>query len=152
MLLKKFKLSNVDLLIFKASKEAIKSSIIDFGTYTIKEGPTDVYCLWDGESLAHKSKIFRKSYILTSLNYPSPIITIGDCLTPDKYRGKGLYPKMLRYLITKFSVEHNVYILVDPDNIASIKGIEKAGFQKISRVKAKKFGPFYFQKQVENFA
>ncbi|MCC6265614.1 MAG: GNAT family N-acetyltransferase [Bryobacterales bacterium] len=62
---------------------------------------------------------------------------IYDCWTMAEFRGRGIYPESLRMLLARFSVEGcgTVLIAVDPDNIRSIKGIERAGFLPLKRVK-----------------
>ncbi len=64
-------------------------------------------------------------------------VGIYDCWTMAEFRGRGIYPETLRMLLTRFGEEDygNVLIAVDPDNIRSIKGIERAGFLPLKRVK-----------------
>jgi hypothetical protein len=55
---------------------------------------------------------------------------IFDCYTVPEYRGRGLYPKSLIGMMQKLreAGAKKAWIGVDPDNLASIRGIEKAGF------------------------
>lgn len=64
-------------------------------------------------------------------------VGIYDCWTMAEFRGRGIYPETLRMLLAMFEGEgyRNVLIAVDPDNIRSIKGIERAGFLPLKRVK-----------------
>lgn len=69
-------------------------------------------------------------------NNESPLI--GNCWTDGNYRGNGFYP------FTIFSAAeelfrrnyHRVIISCTSDNIASIKGIEKSGFELVSHIKS----------------
>lgn len=55
---------------------------------------------------------------------------IGPCYTLEKYRGKGYYPLLLKFIMGQ-SKNRTFYMIVDKKNIASIRGIEKAEFKKI---------------------
>ena len=66
---------------------------------------------------------------------------IGPCLTLEEYRGNGFYPLLLSYIIKK-NVDKDFYMIVDENNIASIKGVKKAGFEEFARGKKNKFGRY----------
>ncbi len=76
------------------------------------------------------------------------MILIGDCYTNNKYRGKGIYPTVIRRVLKQFIPKNNVYMLVSPENIPSIRGIEKAGLQLIGRLKCLRIGPVFLQKKI----
>ncbi|MDN3204735.1 hypothetical protein [Algoriphagus sediminis] len=148
-LLSKIRPYQVDLLVFKVPESLNpESAILPF---PVTEKAKDVFVFEDKGKQAHKSKIFRGSRILKSFGYKTPILCIGDCETPEEYRGKSLYPKMLRYLYTKFQNEAEIFILVAPNNMASIRGIEKSGAKKDARIKCLKIGPIYLNKEIERF-
>ncbi len=119
--------------------------------FEIQQTDTDIFIFSDKGQTAHKSKVFRGSRILRSFGYKSDMICIGDCETPEAYRGQGLYPKMLRYLYTKFGKEFEVYILVTPWNKSSIKGIEKSGAQRKAKIECLKIGPLYLNKRIQRY-
>lgn len=49
--------------------------------------------------------------------------------TLPEYKGKGIYPLLLQYIINdKQSAVRNFWIMHAPENLASKRGIEKAGF------------------------
>lgn len=59
---------------------------------------------------------------------------IGPCYTEPGHRGKGLYPLLLQHIMddkpnTKF------YMIIDENNIASIRGVRKVGFIEIAKGK-----------------
>ena len=45
------------------------------------------------------------------------------------FRGMGYYPLLLKYIQNQY-IDKDIYMIVDEENIPSIKGIEKAGFKK----------------------
>ncbi len=101
------------------------------------------------DGLIHRSRIFFRSNLLNNFNFSGPYLTIGDCLTDDRYRGKGIYPKVIGYLGKRFSEDYQVFILVSPDNSASIRGIEKAGFRYLARLQGLRLAFFYFSKKIK---
>lgn len=149
---KKFKPYKVDLLLFglhKSDKVIVPELKLEF---PITFDPsTSTFFVKDGDFLVHKSKIFKKSLLLKSFGYKQPLMTIGDAFTDNKYRGKGIYPAVLERIVSKHLKDSSLYLLVSPDNIPSIRGIEKAGFSKIARLKCLKIGPIYLNKQKIKF-
>jgi RimJ/RimL family protein N-acetyltransferase len=70
-------------------------------------------------------------------------VGIYDCYTLPAHRGKGIYTDTLVRLLSGAQQEgaRSAFIAVDPENRASIKGIERAGFTaryKLSR--SRRFG------------
>lgn len=67
---------------------------------------------------------------------------IGPCMTTEEYRGLWIYPYVLgicvRALPDGERGEH--YMFVSPDNLSSIRGVEKAGFRVIGHVERRRFG------------
>ncbi|MCS5488987.1 hypothetical protein [Algoriphagus limi] len=98
--------------------------------------------------LIHRSRVFHKSHLLTSFHFPKPFLVIGDCLTDPNYRGMGIYPRTIQYIATTYRLQKQIFILVSKDNISSIKGIEKAGFQFLVRLKGFRFLGFYLKKEI----
>lgn len=67
---------------------------------------------------------------------------IWDCRTAPAERGRGLYPAALREARRLAWTEgaRQLYIDCEPDNLASIKGIERAGFTAIRQISAYRLG------------
>lgn len=82
--------------------------------------------LVDG-NIAHFSYVIPKCYKFPFLERND--YEIGPCYTYPEYRGYGIYPTVLKKIIS--SESGNGFMLVSPDNKSSIKGIEKAGFKMI---------------------
>lgn len=72
---------------------------------------------------------------------PSKGIHLCYCETLPEFRGKGYYPLLLNYIQNDFK-ERELYMIVEHDNYASIKGIEKAGFIKYAEGEKLRNGTF----------
>lgn len=61
---------------------------------------------------------------------------IGNCFTLPAWRGRGLYPRLLVATCQHLAAQGHgrAIITCAPDNLASVRGIEKAGFQRIRTV------------------
>ncbi|WP_296704953.1 hypothetical protein [Algoriphagus sp.] len=151
-LFKKLKPYQVDLLLFgldKSDKVLVPEFKLEYPiTFDDK---TSTFLVKDGEVLIHKSKIFKKSLLLSSFGFKQPLMTIGDAFTNDEYRGKGIYPAVLERIVSKHLKDSSLYLLVSPENIPSIRGIEKAGFSKVANLKCLKIGPIYLNKKLVRF-
>lgn len=91
----------------------------------------------------HKSFLFKKLNILKLIDRKGP--TIGDCVTIPVYKGKSIYPFVINHIAKEVLKEDNeVFIIVNSDNVSSIRGIEKAGFKLHTKIKAKRFLLFYY--------
>ncbi len=71
-----------------------------------------------------------------NMQYIDKSVSIIDCWTIPEHRGKNVYPFLLTRIVEKLRVGalDRVFIEVNERNYASIKGIEKAGFQRFSRI------------------
>lgn len=80
-----------------------------------------------------KGKIVHSSYVIPkNIKYSflkKNDVVIGPCFTNPEYRGKGIYPFVLNE-IKKDMNDKNIYMFIKRENIASIHGVEKAGFKK----------------------
>lgn len=97
-------------------------------------GKARVYCCRYNGELVHTSYVIPKCYkfpFMSKWDYE-----IGPCFTYPKFRGKGIYPQILKYICSSIGTEKSVfYMIVDETNLPSIKGIEKAGFQRCGTIK-----------------
>lgn len=63
---------------------------------------------------------------------------IGNCFTLPAWRGRGLYPRLLvatcQHLVAQG--HSRAIITCAPDNLASVRGIERAGFRRIRTVRS----------------
>jgi RimJ/RimL family protein N-acetyltransferase len=73
---------------------------------------------------------------------------IGYSMTKRRYRGKGIYPHVLSSILRDLKTDRLAscaLIIVGPDNVPSIRGIEKAGFHLTSHLRGWRMGPFIFK-------
>jgi GNAT superfamily N-acetyltransferase len=94
----------------------------------------------DGSGIQHISWIYSKNDHNRLLTLDSRDVEIKHCLTMPSLRGKGIYPKVINEIIDYLGIHGvlRVFMCVDPNNISSIKGIEKSGFNLVGRVRFKK--------------
>lgn len=84
----------------------------------------------------------RTSIVATSetgpdcaLPLPQPVSVIYDCWTVKEYRGRGVYPAVLRRLAAEeMGANREVWIYCLAENRASRSGILKAGFAEAARM------------------
>lgn len=86
-----------------------------------------VYVVYDDNKIIHMSYVFKNNLLSRQLGFKN-YFTIGDCVTLPEYRGKGIYPNVLKKIVADFSTE-NLVMFVNKTNLSSIKGIEKGGFK-----------------------
>ncbi len=111
-----------------------KTTLSEFMFWLLSFGKCKSYSvisLKDG-SIIHKS-------VTVGCNIKFPFLKrkdyeIGPCHTNPEYRGKGLYPYILQYIVRDLSSHNNFYILIREDNLSSRRGVEKAGFTEIGTV------------------
>lgn len=107
------------------------------------------YSIKELGSIIHVSYLYDSIFLLKLLNKKGPVI--GDCFTKKQYRGQSIYP----YVINSIALESikkggkEVFIVVNQDNLSSIKGIEKAGFNKFVTINATRWLWFYLKKRIK---
>lgn len=129
-------------LMLSGEMRSIKQLFARLFFQTITVGKARVFYVSDGDSLMHTSYV-----IPNCIKFPfmkKDDLEIGPCYTYPEYRGRGLYPAVLR-AICNYYKDGNVhyYMIVDSENTASIKGIEKAGFEKCGTVRVTKYTKRY---------
>jgi hypothetical protein len=73
--------------------------------------------------------------------FPCPSeVALFDFMTLPEFRGRGIYTNALRYLINSIpkSSPSSIYIAVDPNDAASVKGIRRAGFSPLLSLSRRK--------------
>lgn len=143
----------IDVLIYCASRpKFIENSL----TYKIDEQKISVnktkFYIIEDDQIIHNSYLFNSLNILKLIGKTGP--AIGDCFTHDQYRGKSIYPFVINNIANRIIENYEfpeVFILVNSNNLSSIRGIEKAGFVLHSKIVAKRFLFFYFNKKITKF-
>jgi hypothetical protein len=97
--------------------------------------PTDskrffkAYVVLHGSKVVHASLVFTRNLLARQLGFRNVLI-IGNCVTDEEYRGKGIYPAVLKRIRADFA-DRTLIVFVDPANTASVRGLEKAGFRRL---------------------
>ena len=101
------------------------------------------YLVFCGRVLAHVAWVCRRNEvemeeIWASLKFKNRQAYIMDCKTFFTFRGKNIYPVVLQRILRDLSGEdvEKVFIGCNPSNTASIKGIKKAGFAPLRKIRA----------------
>jgi hypothetical protein len=70
------------------------------------------------------------------LGVPEDIPLIANCFTKPAWRGRHLYPRLLRRVCVELARAGHKRAVIScaPDNVASIRGIERAGFRRVARI------------------
>lgn len=127
----------VDKLVDEGFKFGLFQNIHDIKDLLVKR--KILFCVFKKEEWAHSSwlSLEDNSIIDPFFKKQSAIYTacVGICSTSPSFRGLGLYPLVLSY-ICEYLKENGkliVFISTRKENIASIKGINKAGFTVYGR-------------------
>ena len=104
----------------------------------------------EGET-AHRSWLHRSVRLPRRFGFDGSVPVIGDCHTVERFRGRSIYPQVLRYIARDVARRDAkpVYVLVSPANLASIRGIEKAGFRRLARLQGIRVAGLLLGKRVE---
>ncbi|HEX8847937.1 MAG TPA: hypothetical protein VF761_00220 [Gemmatimonadaceae bacterium] len=95
-------------------------AVRDDGAHTSFGWVTTAPSIWVGE-------------VRRTLAVPRPLSWIWDCVTPDAFRGRGYYPRLLHQLREEFG-DGSVIIYCRAQNAPSRRGITKAGFVEVASV------------------
>lgn len=104
------------------------------------DGVRDSFIAADCHGVQHISWIYYQGD-------PNRIIKLGPkdaeikySLTLPSFRGKGLYPAVLKTIVYYLGQRGfcRVFISVEVDNVASIRGIKKAGFECLCQIHLRK--------------
>lgn len=84
----------------------------------------------------HRGEVIHSSFLIPAcLKFPfmkSDDWEIGPCFTAPAWRGLGIYPTVLKRIISRGGGRY--YMIVSPANASSIRGVEKAGFKVCGKV------------------
>ena len=128
-----FKIQIHDLKLFKGlyisgENKNIKKSLLRMMFSLISMGKAKIfYCKNNKGEIIHTSLVVPKCWKFPFLDKDD--YEIGPCITNEQYRGNGIYPQILNYIVHSHGNKNTkFYMFVAKDNIPSIHGIEKAGF------------------------
>lgn len=119
-------------------------------------GYNDAYGAFLGDELAHVSWLVSAAHDVCSpirdVKLRPGEMEITHCQTARAYRGKGIYPAMIRFLTeqARLAGVRRLFMVTDPLNEASKKGILKGGLHAcgtITRIRC----PFVFGEKAARF-
>ena len=96
-----------------------------------------LFYVLDGDNIIHYSYVLRKNYKFPFMKKSD--LEIGPCYTCKEYRGKGIYPRVLKKIVASGLEGSRFFMIVEESNLSSIKGIKKAGFKECGHVKKQMF-------------
>ncbi len=104
------------------------------------DGVTDFFVARNNQGIQHISWIYYYSDRNRLLSLEKDEVEIKFCLTLPALRGQGVYPKVVKSMIHYLADNgyKAVYMCVHPENKASIRGIEKAGFDYAGNLRLQK--------------
>jgi RimJ/RimL family protein N-acetyltransferase len=111
----------------------------------------DFFIVYDNDGIQHISWIYYKGDPNRILSLGTQDAEIKYSLTLPPFRGRGLYPKALKAVVRYLAQQglHRVFISVQEDNQASIRGIEKAGFKLVGEIRLRKLAGLQVSKKLD---
>lgn len=106
----------------------------------------ECYAAFVDGHLAHQSWLRRDVLLPCRFGFSRSTPVIGDSRTEEAYRGRGIYPQVLARILADRRLSGTTeampatFILVAPDNDASVRGIERAGFRRTARLQGWRIG------------
>jgi RimJ/RimL family protein N-acetyltransferase len=79
--------------------------------------------------VVHRSGVFPRYFRFPFMDQSS--LQIGDTWTDPEYRGKGLAVRAIQEVVQHYGVRRDLWYVVEKDNTASIRVIEKVGFSLV---------------------
>lgn len=137
----KYKVAVFKPSLFQLNKHLHNISIMHVIWFFFTFGKYKIVYVYDGEKLIHYTHAIPKFWKFSFMSNND--LEIGPCWTDEKYRGQGIYPYIIQQITKKDIEDRNWFMIVDKNNIASIKGMEKAGFEKVGQVKKTKLLGIY---------
>jgi hypothetical protein len=150
---KYIRIVSINILVYHISKPifslVVENTKIEKQKISINK---TMYYIKKDDKIIHISYLFNSLNVLKLIRKKGP--AIGDCFTDTLHRGKSIYPFVINNIANEIVAQSKfpeVFILVNSNNKSSIKGIEKAGFILHSKIVAKRFLFFYFNKKIQYF-
>lgn len=96
------------------------------------------YVVFYGGEIVHENWISFDTPLPSQFGFDSQVPVVGYVFTKPQYRGKGICPYALSYLLNDMidrNISRKAYTIVSPTNSASIRAVEKSGFELIAQLK-----------------
>lgn len=156
-LLKLIKPTRIDMLLYDIDAATYEPQSLSKVPLTIEKsrgGSHTIYTGYVNGTEAHRSLLFDHTRLPGQFGY-GHFPVIGGCVTPPDFRGQRIYPHVLNYIAQDVFSQGDtpkILILVAPDNHASIRGIERAGFQFVARLRGIRIGTLVLNRSGHNQA
>lgn len=107
----------------------LKKALLCAYFHIITLGHFYIYYVISDNQIIHTSFVLGKCYKFPFMKKGE--YEIGPCITEREYRGKGIYPSVIKKIIADNTEKGKVfYMFCNEKNLSSIKGILKAGFRE----------------------
>lgn len=140
------KFSSESLRIIKV-KPKLSASLHSFlwSIETLIGGTYLEYQLWRDNKIVSKAEVV--SWIPQFPFMPKNGLHVGPCVTMKEERGRGYYPYLLSEIVADNATK-DCYMIVSPNNLSSIRGVEKAGFEPFATGLRTSLGQYVIKKQL----
>ncbi len=113
------------------------------------------YVVFHCGEIIHENWLTFDTLLPSQFGFDSRIPVVGYGFTAPEYRGKGVCPYALSYLLNDMidrKISHQAYTIVSPTNRASIRAVEKGGFGLIAQLRGLRvLGGIFIRKSTERF-
>jgi hypothetical protein len=96
------------------------------------------YGVFYGGEIIHENWLTFDTLLPSLFGFDPRIPVVGYGFTAPNYRGKGVCPYALSYLLNDMidrNISRKAYTIVSPTNSASIRAVEKGGFELTAQLK-----------------
>lgn len=96
------------------------------------------YVVFSRGEIIHENWVSFDTLLPSQFGFDSRIPVVGHGFTKPQYRGKGICPYALSYILNDLmnrNISRHAYTIVSSTNNSSIRAVEKAGFELIARLK-----------------
>ena len=125
-------------LFINEEKIVFKTALLRLYFWLITQGTFKIYYVCSENKALHSSYVIPKCGKFPFLRNGE--FEIGPCITSAGSRRKGCYYYILEYISSLEEYTNTcLYMIVGSTNIASVKGIEKAGFVKCGEMEKTRF-------------
>jgi RimJ/RimL family protein N-acetyltransferase len=101
----------------------------------LQDGVNEFFVAKNSQGIQHISWIYFAEHPNRLLSLQTDEVEIKYCLTLPPFRGRGIYPEVIRHMISYLSMRDvkRIFMCVRRNNLPSIRGIEKAGFRRVGK-------------------
>jgi hypothetical protein len=87
-----------------------------------------IYYVWHDRRMVHWSHVLSRNFRMAFLGAEDR--EIGPSWTCEEFRGRGIFPAVLREIVSREQIAGRWFVFARSDNHASKRAIEKAGFRR----------------------